>query len=155
MPPWGRLDGGCRQVRRTARRRRRVRRPRLRPVRRDAPAWLLRATMDGRSSCRPAFYLGPQHADVTTKLRGGGVVPARQDRLRAPSASYDDGGTWGGRTGEEHRLEGHRERGPQPRDRLSTAGFVVPDREAPHGAWPLVAANFGTRGYRGPTPRTV
>ena len=26
---------------------------------------------------------------------------------------------------------------------------------APHGAWPLVAAICGTRGYRGPTPRSV
>jgi len=32
---------------------------------------------------------------------------------------------------------------------------VAPGWEAPHGAWPLEAANFGTRGYHGPTPPTV
>jgi len=28
--------------------------------------------------------------------------------------------------------------------------YVASDREAPHGAWPLVAAYFGTRGLRRP-----
>jgi hypothetical protein len=40
----------------------------------------------------------------------------------------------------------------KPRDRADR-GVVssrVPDREAPHGAWPLVAANFGTRGLHRP-----
>jgi hypothetical protein len=33
---------------------------------------------------------------------------------------------------------------------MKCAGKMCAGPGAPHGAWPLVAANFGTRGCRGP-----